>query len=399
MNSLREKYDVIVVGAGPAGGSCARELAKMGRKVLIIERSAEIGELNYSTAGTPLETIIDFDLPKSIIFTHSNAVEFRGPSTTKKWQYNKAIGYTLKFRELNQFLAKNAVDHGADISNSNLVEDLLIKDGKVIGVKCSDPKHKEILADVVVDATGVDGKLAIKLGLRNNKKLRFGITYEQWMTGIKTDPHCVVLGFNTKYAPGGYWWIFPTGLNTAKVGIAIMPHIFKKNKITTPNMQELFVKLISQTPSLKEAKEIEIHSHPDVVDVGGIKRYSSNGFIVIGAAAAQVNPLLGEGIRHCLHSGRIAAKVISEAIKKQNFSQKQLSNYDKAWKKYIGNKWRLSLWMENLLLHELNDRYLDSLIAIIQNLSSSEFLKFIWSFDLRGIKKGLIEKVKNKFDL
>ncbi len=48
-------FDVIVIGAGPAGGSCARECAKRGLKVLLIERSQEIGEPNYSTAGTPKE--------------------------------------------------------------------------------------------------------------------------------------------------------------------------------------------------------------------------------------------------------------------------------------------------------------------------------------------------------
>lgn len=63
VNNFSEEFDVIIAGAGPAGGQCARELSARGRKVLIIEKSPGIGRPDFSTAGTPRETFEDFNLP------------------------------------------------------------------------------------------------------------------------------------------------------------------------------------------------------------------------------------------------------------------------------------------------------------------------------------------------
>ncbi len=65
--SLESAYDVIVAGAGPAGGECARELAKSGINTLLLERARVVGEPNFSSGGTVKETMEKFELPKSII--------------------------------------------------------------------------------------------------------------------------------------------------------------------------------------------------------------------------------------------------------------------------------------------------------------------------------------------
>lgn len=61
-----EDYDVVIVGAGPAGGNCAAELAKLGHSVLLVERSKVIGVPNFSTGGTPNQTMEVFGLPKKV---------------------------------------------------------------------------------------------------------------------------------------------------------------------------------------------------------------------------------------------------------------------------------------------------------------------------------------------
>ena len=89
--------DVIVIGAGPAGGSAARELAKRGKKVLLIERSQEIGEPNYSTAGTPMETVTHFELPKAVLSAPWDRILIATPRVQAVWEFKEPQGYVLDF--------------------------------------------------------------------------------------------------------------------------------------------------------------------------------------------------------------------------------------------------------------------------------------------------------------
>ena len=82
-------FDAIIVGAGPAGAQCARELSGMGSKVLLMERSERIGEPNFSTAGTPKETIKDFDLPLSVTRGIWSRVLMQANSYSHLWDYKR----------------------------------------------------------------------------------------------------------------------------------------------------------------------------------------------------------------------------------------------------------------------------------------------------------------------
>jgi len=87
--------DVIVIGAGPAGGSCARECAKRGLRVLLIERSQEIGEPNYSTAGTPKETAEEYQLPRSVLSAEWSRILLATPDVTAVWEFPEVWGMCL----------------------------------------------------------------------------------------------------------------------------------------------------------------------------------------------------------------------------------------------------------------------------------------------------------------
>ena len=96
-----EEYDVIVAGAGPAGGNCAKELAEMGYNVLLLERSKIIGEPNFSSGGTVKETMKNFNLPKKITDSSWSSISLQGPTQKAEFDYNKTMG-TINY--LNNFL-------------------------------------------------------------------------------------------------------------------------------------------------------------------------------------------------------------------------------------------------------------------------------------------------------
>ena len=130
-----KNLDVIVIGAGPAGGQVARELAKRGRKVLIIEKSQEIGQPNYSTAGTPKETITDFNLPQNILSASWNKIMWASPRKKAIWEFSETRGYVLDFAGLRKFLAEDIVSNGAEIMVGTAVSGLIENNGIYEGVK------------------------------------------------------------------------------------------------------------------------------------------------------------------------------------------------------------------------------------------------------------------------
>ena len=368
-----ENYDAIIVGAGPAGGSCARELANRGCSVLVLERSLEIGEPNFSTAGTPPETIKDFKLPKDVIFTPWNSVFIEGPNNNAEFAYDKPIGYTLKFRELKQFLIKDAIKNGANSKTNANVSKAIIRNNRVVGVEFNGVYGKEsVYADVVVDATGAEGNLASQLGLRNKIMDRYSPAVEYYMGGLnlKRKGKRVDIYVGSKY-PGGYAWIFPTGKNEAKVGLGWS---VKENNLEDKNLLHNLSNFVKGNNQLKNGKIIELHSHFMFAN-GGLKKHTSNGFLAIGDAAAQVNPLGGEGIRHCLWSGRIAASVIYNTLKNKG----KLSDYDKEWNKYVGRKWELSAMIQKYLCR-LSDETWDNLISKAKYINKKDIPEILFHY-------------------
>lgn len=385
---MKNKYDVIVVGAGPSGGSCARELAKKGRSVLLMEKSLELGEPNFSTAGTPNETIKEFSIPFSVILSSWNYVYFSSKNEYVEYKLNKSC-YTLDFRALKQFLAKDAIKNGASCLVGANAAKLLRNGSNVVGVECNTVfGRKKIYADVVVDATGAGGSLASQAGLRKKAIERYTPVIEFYMSNLnlKRNGKRIDLHFGEKYR-GGYAWIFPAGHNEGRVGLGWL--LDENRGKIMPGLLD-FIKSNEQT---KKGEFIEVHSH-FMYPNSGIKNHVVPGFIAIGDAAAQVNPLAGEGIRHCMYSGRFAAEAADRAIKTKK--QKELLMYNKLWKNYIGKKWTFSLYIQKIL-SKLNDREWDKLISCSRNITPEDIYNILFHYDYASIRKLNFGKLKNYF--
>lgn len=180
-----EEYDVIVVGAGPAGGNCARNLAKLDCNVLLIENSKIIGIPNFSTAGTPNETMKVFNLPKKVTDSPWNSILLASKNERAEFVYKKRMGYVLNYKLLKQFLAKDAKKNGAQIITGAHVNDAIVENGFVRGVFFTqDGEIRKALAKVVVDASGGRSVLSQKLGLMKIDKKYLGIGVEYHMKNI-----------------------------------------------------------------------------------------------------------------------------------------------------------------------------------------------------------------------
>jgi len=369
-------FEVIIVGAGPAGAMMAKELSERKFKVLVLEKELEVGYPNKSTAATPIETLKVFNLPKELGYVDVTGFRIFGPNEKYEMDFDYVAGTVFKFRDLKQYLVKEAIRNGAEVMVGTEVTSHIKEDGKVTGVKYKGYMGKgSIKANVIVDASGPSGLISSKLGLWKKDKEQLGVAFEYFLKNAKPDKakkgYNLDLYFGSENAPGGYAWIFPTSKTEAKAGICKLVPTFKvKNELS---QKEYFKKLWEENEQIKGSVPFEAHDCAHYI-TGGVKHSVLDNFIAIGDAVNKVNPLFGEGVRSAFYSARFASDAIERARKGGDYSKRVLSFYDKLWKKKWGMNWFFAKIVFRLLYNS-NDKELDELIKAFKNFNPDTMLK------------------------
>ncbi len=387
---MKDLYDIIVAGAGPAGASCARILSKSGFKVLLIERSQEIGAPNFSSAGMPDYVISEFDLPKSTIATYWDKFEIITKNESSLWHYPKTRGYVLKFNELKKFLVQDAVQNGCEVLIGTNVTGSKQKNS-FVDVEFSGIHRGKAKAKLVVDATGPCGTLATQANLRKSTPCSPSSGLEYIMSNVKfKNKNNLAFYLGAEFAPFGYGWIFPMGSNTAKVGVAV----YETTKHKSLPLLELLNKFVQKVDILKNAQPVELHGGTLFVN-GGITKLVQGKLLVIGDAAVNVNPLGAEGIRHHLYASKFASSAIKNALHKNNMIY--LKNYEKDWKKYA-RRWKASLFLTKAVYAKSNDKIFDKGLGLIKNLSADDIFDLFFEYKFQKLLK-IVPKLSHKTKL
>lgn len=373
---MAKDVEVIVVGAGPAGAAITLELAKRKFRVLCIEREFEVGYPNKSTAATPLETFEVFELPEKLGFGGICGFRMFGPSTSYTGETDQVIGRVLRFREVKQYLFREAIRLGAQTMLGTEVTGAIREGEKVVGVSYRGHEGKgEVRANVVVDCTGPAATLAVELGLWKKRPQELGVALEYFLEGAK--PDAGNMGFFLDFyigntvAPGGYAWIFGTAKDQVKAGICKLHPPF-----TAPNeksQRDYFYDLWRTNSQIQGAFPFEIHRCAHYV-TGGVWDCARDGFLAIGDAVNKVNPIFGEGVRPSFWSARFGADAIEEARKTGDFTKKRLSLFDTLWEKKWGTYLRFSKIFFQLL-YTTHDKTLDDLVRALQKLDVEVWLR------------------------
>ena len=342
---MAEKFDSVVVGAGPAGIAAAYTMAKAGLKVLVLEKGEKPGAKNmfggiifrhhteklapefWKTA--PVERhVIEYQywfLSKDshLLLSHRNQ-KFNG-------QYNAFTVHRAKF---DPWFAKLAEDAGAVIINRTTVDDVLVQDGTIVGVKT---ERGDILADVVIAADGVNSMLAKQAGIREElpqdavvlavkeviaiPKQRIE---ERFNLGTDEGVAALLVG----WGPGMHAGFMYTNRDTISIGIAVSMRDLDKSKQRPNILFEQFKNHPSIAPLIKDGELKEYSAH--LIPEGGydyVANIYTDGMLVVGDAAMLVNAVNWEGTNLAMTSGIIAGETVIEAKKKNDFSSRTLKKY------------------------------------------------------------------------
>jgi len=339
---LSEKnYDVIVVGAGPAGSSVARRAQELGVEVLIIEKKRDIG---YPIqCGELVPTVEEFpkilpkakrakelfNLPSWVISNDCSRVAIIGPS--KEIYEFKFSSHIVDRSRFDKWLVMNASKAGAELwTCCNAIgaekggrEVLVKKDGRIARLKTS----------ILVAADGPSSKMAKNIGLGSNDFSDLAPTIGHLMGGVEVDPDLTEIYFGKEYAPGGYAWIIPKGDGIANVGLGIRPSFSERGV----SLRDYLGRFINKHPiaSKKLQKGVTLSITGGLVPVGGpIKRTYGENTIVVGDAAGQVMATNGGGIPPAVICGDIGGEAIARKLRGEG----DLSFYEEVWKDEVGKE-------------------------------------------------------------
>jgi geranylgeranyl reductase family protein len=347
-----KEYDVIIVGAGPAGSSFAYNLKRMNSsiRILLLDKSSFPRYKPCGGGVSPeIANYFDFSLEPVIDYVCNDVVMRAGG---QDYITNKYPLWMVRREKFDTFIVEQAKNIGVEVITECLAEKLLNKANEcILQTDVGDFKSK-----IIVLAHGSRGTLAKKCGYDIDNKIFAALEYEHY---TKNQHGKLFVDFDN--IQNGYAWNFPKsdGLSLGVGGVFKGSNI----KVSLPNKLKEY---ISKFNVIKVDKN-NLHGHP-IEMYSGRKNLVNNRVILIGEIAGCVDPLTAEGIRPAVKSGYLAASVVNDYFKSNNLTT--LKKYNKMFHKEIGSDLRYASIMAWFLYN-----YYDRVVSIIaSNIAVHAFM-------------------------
>jgi len=362
----KQKFDVVVVGGGPAGTTAARHCAQEGLSVLLLEKDRDIGVPVRCGEAVSEEGLKIFVEPQERwIKSTIKRLRLIAPSGRTIDMDLKEKGFILDRRVFDYDLGQYAAQAGAQIVTKAYVSGVINENGAVSGVTGTFMGEAfSVEAKIVIAADGVESRVGRWAGLRTQIKMKdMESAFQKTIGGIEIDEHRFDFYMSSKWAPGGYLWIFPKGPHMANIGLGISGEYSKEK---------------SARRYLEEFLDDHFPNYSVVAQVAGgvpcattLKTIVTDGLMLAGDAARMVNPMTGGGIVPGMRGGMLAGQTAVRAVRDDNVSAKSLQSYQKEWHK-VGGKNHERFYRIKNAVTSLNDEDLDSIASAVSDIPESE---------------------------
>ena len=347
------KYDVIVVGSGPAGAAAAANLARRGRGVLLLDREAFPREKACGGGVPPgsVGLLNDLGLADKIRgagFYPIHGIRIGSPrlciwETDFRPSRASAQFYVVQRARFDHLIHQHAVESGAEFVRTN-ASGVICENGRAVGVRATtsgaDTKY---YGRVVFAADGATSVITRALNPEYRQHPRHGaVAIRAYVEGIEILPHRVEFYFYRRFVPG-YAWVFPLGEGRANIGVMMRTDRLMKRKLRLQELLSEFLEIPLIKSRLRPGYKIDKTSAWQL-GFGSNRppRRAFDGALSIGDAACVVDPLTGEGIHNALVSARIAAGVADRALDRGDTSYRALSEYDELIEESLGGSLKRS---------------------------------------------------------
>jgi electron transfer flavoprotein-quinone oxidoreductase len=345
-----DRFDAIVVGAGPAGITAARELATAGLSVVVLERGQFPGSKNVSggilyrhptelfAPGFETEAPLERPIIEQRYLALTEDAMLGGIFRSMKLAEPPYNAYSVLRSEFDQWYAATAEAAGAEVYPEFTIVDLIWENGKVAGVTTGDADG-ELLAHCVVLADGANSLLAKAAGLHREWQPSEQALIAKELIALPAekidDRFALPAGMGAAYEIFGEstWGLLGYGfIYTNKESISIGTGALLQDLIDSGrnvnDMLDRFKKHPAIAPLIAGGETIEYAAHliPEL-NVDRLPQVYADGVVVIGDAAGLLNPVNREGANLSMLSGKLAAETIIEAKEQGDFSASSLARY------------------------------------------------------------------------
>ncbi len=310
---LQEHYQVIVVGAGPAGSAAARFCALSGLKTLIIEEHATPG---YPVQCAGLLSINAFQecevSNESIINTVYGARIETESGHELIFRSKREKAHVVDRAILDIEMLRLAAEAGADVRTKTIAWEINSHEIKTIGINGT----ASIEYDILIAADGPRSRIRRLLNLNPPKTFIGGVQVEIPWKGEDDIVHIY-----PDSSPSFFGWVIPLSGNRARVGlcgVSGVPQLFKIFRL--------------------KFKDLSLHSVSGVIPLGVMNPTWKGRVLFVGDSAGFAKPTSGGGVYTGVRSARHAAFVAKECIEKSDYSERAISRYESLWKKDIGHE-------------------------------------------------------------
>ena len=330
--STLETFDVVVVGGGPTGATAASDLAKKGRKVLLLDR---MGRIKPCGGAIPPRLIKDFEIPDELLVAKANCARMIAPSDKAVDMHIEGGFVGMVDRDkFDEFLRVRAANDGAE-RRTGIFEKLSRDEDGVSVVQYVVRGGKQSVPDTTVSvrARAVIGADGAKSGVGRQaipgaKEVEYVFAYHEIVKVPENPPadfdgsSCDVF-YQGALSPDFYGWIFPHG-NTMSIGTGTADKGFSLRSAVTA---------LKKQTGLENAEMLRHEGAP--LPMKPLKKWDNGRDVVLaGDAAGVVAPASGEGIYYGMYGGRVAAEAVEELLVTGN--GKVLANARKKFMKEHG---------------------------------------------------------------
>ena len=393
-------YDVVVVGAGPAGASCGFWLADAGWDVVVVEKKVFPREKTCGDGLTPraVRQLADMGLEDALAGSHRytglRAFGF-GHSIEMQWPEHPNFpdyGYTITRHDLDGLVAARADDAGATLLQgtevvAGIVDEVAPPNGPLptlsgvtVKEKGSD-RSRDIKARYVVVADGSNSRLGRALGTSRRRELPLGMALRGYYRSDRHDDPFIESHLDIRDPEGtvvpGYGWIFPIGDGRVNVGVGLLSTEQRWKGINTSTLMDTFVDYAPASWGLSPETCLGPPTGGKLPMGLSVGPRAGGNVLIAGDAGGAINPFNGEGIAYGYESGRLAAAALGHALTGEG--TQALADYDRELTAAYGPYFKVARAFVHLISHPeamrlcvslgmRSDVLMTSLLRIMANL-------------------------------
>lgn len=331
---MAETYDLLIVGAGPAGAAAAYWAAKRGLEVLAVDKQHFPRDKTCGDGLTPraVKELADMGLEGAFAGWHRHEglrVRAHGAVLELPWPSHPVYpdyGFVVRRRDLDGLVAERAKSVGATVRHGvEAVKPLWGGDDKLAGAVLRDKASGEtehVKARYVIVADGANSRFGRALGTKRDRSLAQGMAIRTYYASPVHDDPWIESALDITDRQGntlpGYGWVFPLGDGKVNAGIGLLSTFRDYKSVNTSWLMEEWAHALPDFWGVDPAS-------PEIAPVGGrlpmggsVQPKAGANWLVVGDAAGTVNPFNGEGIDYAYETGRAAADIIASALARSN---------------------------------------------------------------------------------